>query len=89
MIIPVTRKAQEEGKWKKYMPGSPNNNQQTSESITEPYSLPSFFNISLLFHYLTFVRSFITFKRKGLIVSVVSHLIECQAIQLYQPHRIN
>lgn len=55
----------------------------------KPYSLPYFFNISLLFHYLTFVHSFITFKRKGLIVSVVSHLIECQAIQLYQPHRIN
>lgn len=45
----------------------------------------SLFNISLL----TLVHSFITFKRKGLMVLVVSHLTESQAIQLYQPRCIN
>lgn len=44
MIIPVIRKAQEEGKWNKYMPGSPNNN-HWSPSLNHTPS-PSFFNIS-------------------------------------------
>lgn len=84
MLIHVLRKAQslllEEGKWRKNMP----NSYHHSPSLHHTPS-PSFFNISLL----TFVHSFITFKRKELIILVVSHLTESQAIQLYHPHRIN
>lgn len=64
------------------MSGSPNNNHHSSSPNHTP-SL-SFSDILLLTLY-----SFTTFKRKGLILSLVSHLIECQAIQLYQPHHIN